>query len=377
MHIHEIDTTNRREANRFINLPFDLYGDSPYWVPPFMSDARFQLDREKNPYYRENDAAFFLAVEDGQDVGRIAALWPRRENEYKGGNEARFFLFDAVDDPAVANALFDAVSAWARERGLDLLRGPLGFLPFDGIGMLAKGFEHRPAVTIPYNYEYYNGLTTGYGFELEERVYSGYLSVPYMLENFPQRVLDIADKVRQRYGFEERMFTSKRALLKWAAPRLVEVYNRSFGDIAGDPPVPDGAIEALADKMLTISDPRLLRFLTKDDDIIGFLFCFIDIAEGLRKSKGRLFPFGWFHLLRSLRTSDWLNLNGMGIQPEYQGMGGTAVMYAELYRALADFPRFKHADVVQISEFNPKSLNEMKKFGVDFYKTHHIYRKAL
>jgi len=232
-------------------------------------------------------------------------------------------------------------------------------------------------LTIPYNYEYYNRLTTDYGFELEERVYSGYLSVPYMMENFPQRVLDIADKVRQRYGFEERMFSSKRALLKWAAPRLVEVYNRSFTDIAGDPPMPEDAIKALADKMLTITDPELIRFLTKDDDIIGFLFCFIDISEGLRRSKGRLFPFGWFHLLRSLRTSDWLNLNGMGIQPEYQGMGGTAVMYAELYRALADFPRFKHADVVQISEFNAKSLNEMKKFGVDFYKTHHIYRMKL
>jgi hypothetical protein len=103
----------------------------------------------------------------------------------------------------------------------------------------------------------------------------------------------------------------------------------------------------------------------------------VDISAGIQRAKGRIFPFGWYHLLSEFRRTTWLNLNGMGIMPEYQGLGGTTLMYAELYRVMAGFPQFEHADAVQISEFNHKSLNEMKRFGVDFYKTHHIYQKEI
>ncbi len=377
MHIHQVDTSRRREVNRFINVPFKLYRDCPQWVPPIVSDARMQLDRRKNPFYKANDADFFIAEQDGMDVGRICVMEPRQYNDFKGTTEAFFYLFDTVDDEAVSRGLFDRAAEWAAGRGLKTFRGPLGFMAFDGFGMLAKGFDLRPAVGIPYNYAYYPTLTEKWGFELEEQVLSGYLSVAKMKEEFPPRVLEIADKVRARYGFTIKTFKSKRELRNWVAPRVADLYNRALTHIAGDPPLSQEQVATVAESMLAIADPELLKFVMKGEEIVGFLFCFLDISEGIQRAHGRLMPFGWFHLLRDMKRTNWVNLNGMGILPEYHGMGGTAILYAELYRSLREIPRFEHADIVQISENNAKSLNELKRFGVDFYKTHHIYRKTL
>ncbi len=377
MRIHEVDTTSRRDVNRFINIPFKLYKDCPQWVPPILPDARLQLNRKKFPFYKHNDATFFIVEQDGQDVGRMAALHPKFYNEFKGLQNAHFWLFDSIDDQDAANALFDAGLDWARQRGLKVFRGPLGFMAADGIGMLAKGFEYLPAVSIPYNYEYYPRLAETWGFKLEERVYSGSIDLPRLREDFPQRVLDVAEKVKKRYGFTVKTFKNKRELRTWVAPRLAEVYNRTLTHIAGDPPLSQEEVDTVADNLLMITDPQLLKFVMKDDEIVGFLFCFLNISKGIQKARGRLFPFGIFHILLDLRRTTMLDLNGMGIVPEYQGMGGTAVMYAELYHATMNFPRFTHGEAVQISEFNAKSLNEMPKFGAKWYKTHHIYRREV
>jgi GNAT superfamily N-acetyltransferase len=375
--VHEIDTTRRRDVNRFIQFPFDLYQGCPQWVPMLVEDSRMQLNRKKNPFYKYNDAAFFIAEKDGRDVGRIAVLNPKFFNEFKGTQNIHFYLFDSIDDQEVANTLFDTAAAWGTERGLNLIRGPLGFMALDGFGMLAKGFDYRPAVGIPYNYDYYPRLTEAWGFELEERVYSGYLDVSKARNTFPEKVLRLSEKIKERYGFTIKTFKTKRELVKWATPRLADLYNRTLTHIAGDTPVTQEEAEVVAKSAMTITDPRLIKIILKDGDIVGFLFCFLNISDGLKKSRGRLFPFGLIHILRDLNNTIYIDLNGMGVLPEYQGQGGTAVMYAELYRSLQAFPRFQHADVVQISEFNSQSLNELKRFGVDMYKTHHIYRKEL
>jgi hypothetical protein len=170
---------------------------------------------------------------------------------------------------------------------------------------------------------------------------------------------------------------SKREFRSWVAPRVADLYNKALTHIAGDPPLSQEQVATVAESMLAIADPELLKFVMKGEEIVGFLFCFLDISKGIQRARGRLMPFGWFHLLRDMGRTDWVNLNGMGILPEYHGMGGSAILYAELYRSLREITRLEHADIVQISEFNPKILNELKRFGVDFYKTHHIYRKSL
>lgn len=379
LHIHEVDTTRRRDVNRFINLPFELYKDSPYWVPTSRATTRMQLNREKNPFYRANDAVFFLAQQNGQDVGRIAVLHPARFNDLHDLQDSHFYLFDSIDDQGVANALFDAAVEWASKRGLSRFRGPLGFMALDGYGMLAKGFDHYPAVGIPYNYDYYPHLAEGWGFELEEQVLSGYAKIPDLLEQFPEKIERVAEKVKERYGYTVKQFKNKREMIDWARPRIVELYNRIFMNQLGTPPLILEEFDLIIDDVFTITRPDMIKVIVREEDeqLVGFLFAFIDISRGLRKSRGRLLPFGLFYILHDLYTTDWLNLNGMGVMPEYQGLGGTSVLYAELRKTLMQFPRFVHADVVQISEFNAASLNEMKKFGMGWYKIHHIYHREI
>ena len=154
--LHKVDTSDRRDVDRFVQFPFHLYRDSSQWVPPIVSSARKQLNREKHPYYGHSDADFFLALEGGQVVGRIAVLEPRKRNTYKNRRGAFFCMFEAVEDIEVARTLFGASFEWARQRDLEEISGPEGFLPGDGLGLLVKGFEHRPAMGIGYNPAYYD-----------------------------------------------------------------------------------------------------------------------------------------------------------------------------------------------------------------------------
>jgi hypothetical protein len=376
--IHEVDTSKRRQVNAFLRLPFRLYADTPQWVPPLWRDARLQLDRQRHPFYRENDAAFFVARRNGEIEGRICAMHPRRDNAIRETEDAYFYLFECVDDQQVAGALFEAAAQWATGRGLTgALRGPLGFMAADGFGLLAEGFEHRPAVGIPYNPPYYVRLVEGVGFAVEERHLSGYISGEWMRASFSPRVMDIAEKVKQRYGFRTKTFDSKREVRRWVAPRLAELYERAFTHVSRDRHLTPEQVDAITRRLMLVSDPKLLKFVTKGDEVVGFVLCFLDVSAGIQRARGRLWPFGWYHILRDARRTSWVNVNGIGILPEYQGRGGSALMYAELYQAIALQERLQHGEVIQIAESNHKSLNEMKNFGTRFYKTHHVYRKPL
>ncbi|NDJ52727.1 MAG: hypothetical protein GYB68_06540 [Chloroflexi bacterium] len=375
--IHEIDTRQRRDVERFVRFPFDLYCDTPQWVPPILMDVRRQLSRKRNPFYEQGDAIFLMAEQAGQDVGRLAVLEPQFYNQYTHRKEAFFYFFEAIHNRAVAHALFNYGARWAKAKGLEVMRGPLGFLAFDGFGLLAKGFEHRPAVGIPYNHAYYVDLVESWHFKLEERIHSGYMDLDRHREEFSQKILRVSDKVMKRYGFEVVTFPTNAAIKRSVRDPMVKIYNEALTHIAGDAPVSDEQVETIMNQIAFVAQPDLLKFIQKDGEIVGFLFCLLDVSAGIQKAEGRLLPFGFLRILAERRRTDWINLNGMGILPEYQGLGGTAILYAELYRTVKAHTRFKHGDVVQISENNPQVLNEMKNFGIDFYKTHHLYRAAL
>lgn len=381
MHIHQVDTQKRSDVERFINVPHHIYRASDLWAPPMRSDARLQLNREKNGFYKHNDATFFIATsEKGEMLGRIAVLDPQHHNTFKEVQHAFFYLFDVVDDAEVSQALFDRAAEWADARGLDTIRGPLGFMALDGFGMLAEGFDHRPALGIPYNYQYYNDHVTGLGFELEERILSGYLDVDKVRREFPERVLKLGERVQKRYGFRMKEFASKRQAMKWAAPRLVELYNKTLTHITGDPPVHQDEVDVAARQLMQVGKLDLFKLVVQgeeEDRLVGFIFCYPDIHQGIQRSRGRLWPLGWLHLLRDLNKTQWLNINGMGILPEYQGVGPSAFLYAELYKSVTLHNQYKHVDVVQISEANPRMLRDLENFGVKFYKAHHVYQKSI
>ena len=370
--IHKVDTSKSRDVKQFVRFPFHLYRDCPQWVPPLVSSARKQLDRERHPFYRHSDADFFLATQRGEVVGRIAVLEPRRRNTYRHRNGAFFYMFETVDDIEVPRALFAAAFDWAKRRGLDAISGPDGLLPGDGLGILIKGFEHCPAMGIVYNYPYYDAFIQDSGFSKQTDYHSCYVPGDFEL---PERITRVAEKIKQRRGFEVPTFQTKDDL-RAIAPQVIEAYNAAFAENREFIPITGDDAEKIAQRLIDLTQPDLVKVIAKGDEIVGFALGFPDVSAALQRCRGRLWPFGWTMLLRESRRTRWVNFNGGGVLPKYQGLGVIAVLYAEMYKTFQE-RAFLHADVVQVNERNAKMMKEMKMLGAEFYKTHRIYERTL
>lgn len=369
--ITEIDTADRRAVDGFIELPFRLYRDCPQWVPPIVDDTRLMLNRRKYPFYAHSDAAFFTAERDGRPVGQIAALENRHYNAHWNSKTANFYFFDCANDAEAATGLFGAVEAWARERGLNKVVGAKGFLQGDGLGVLIEGFDHHPAIGIPYNHAYYAGLIEAAGYTRQRDFMSLYLPGNPEL---PPRVFEIADRMMARRGFTIKRFASKSELRAWI-PRIVQTYNDAFERNWEFNPVTEAEAKVIGDRLMMVGEPEMIKLVMKGDAIAGFLFGFPDLSDGIRRAKGRLLPLGWIAILGEFKRTRWLNLMGAGILAPYRGLGVNAILYAEMFKTIST-GRFDHADIVQIEE-SVLTLDDALRMGAKVYKKHRVYEKSL
>ena len=372
MKIRTIDTHNKRDVKRFIQFPFELYKNHPCWVPPLIGDMQFNLDRSRHPFYQHSDGELFIAESEGQVLGRIAVLHNIHHNEYQNRKTSFFCYFDVIEDLQVARALFKAAFAWSEQRGLTEITGPRGLLRSDGTGLLVHGFEHRAAMGLPYNYPYYDPFVIDSGFEKLNDHYSGYILSDFEL---PSEVYKVADMVMERKGYWIKTFDSKKELWQWV-PRIGELFNTSFASGRDFYPVTEQEFAVIAQNLISVSDPRLIKLVMKGEVIIGFILAYPDIGEALQKIKGRLYPFGWLTLLRAQKTTRRLNLNGIGLLPEYQGLGGTTLLYVELYKTGKPLG-YEYAETIQVDEDNFLSKSEHSHMKVTFHKTHRSYLRRL
>jgi hypothetical protein len=373
MDIDRIDLSNRTHRKKFLELPFQIYADTPQWVPMMESDAKLMLDTKKHPYYQHSQAVFFLAEQDGQTIGRLAVLDNEWGNQHNHASEGFFYLFECMNNLAAARGLFDAGCRWAREHGLTSLTGPHGFTQLDGGGLLVKGFEHRASFGMLYNLPYYSELIESCGFVCIFNSVSGYIDANIQ---FPERIIELSERIRERRGLHIARFESRKDIKKFI-PKLKDLYNGAMIGTEGGIPLTDGEVDAIADQLLWFADPKLVKIVMKGEQPIGFLLAYPDISRALQKTKGRLFPFGWLTMLLELRRSDFLNINGAGMLDEYRGSGGTAILFTEMFKTVKEGGRFKAAEVVQIGTDNDRMQREMQNFGIDFYKMHRTYKKDL
>jgi len=381
MHTLQLDLDNKKQVDDFLRLPFSIYKDISQWVPPLQMDECFRLSRKRFPFYRHSQAAFFLAYEPGtgaspvpaRPLGRLAVLDNRCYNEFHKTKTAFFSLFESENNKEAATALFNAAFDWACSRGLDKITGPKGFTPLDGFGLLVQGFEHRPAFGLPYNPAYYVDLIEAQGFIKEGEAVSGYLGSNIQ---FPVRIHQLANRIAQRRGLNI-LRCNTRSDLRKLVPHFKELYNSSLGGTEGTAPLTDEEMDSIAKQLIWLADPKLVKLVMKGNRAVGFLLAYPDVSRALQKTHGRLFPFGWLTLLLELRRTDWININGAGLLPEYRGSGGTAILYSEMFKSVTENPRYKHAEVVQIGIENENMQREMENFGIDFYKIHRVYYRDL
>jgi hypothetical protein len=373
MKIIEIEPTNQYRIQQFLDLPFRIYSGNEHWVPPLATETKGIFDQRKNPFYKHSTASFFLVVtDDGSPVGRLAVLNNRNYNNYNHTRTAFFHLFECYQERQAALALFNAGFEWASAQGLDTISGPKGFSALDGMGLLVKGFEHRPAFGIPYNLSYYPELIESAGFLSSGDIVSGYLGAEIQ---FPEKINKISELVQQRRGLHIARFRTRRDL-RALVPKLKELYNGTLEGTSGNVPLTDEEAKAMADQLIWFANPRLIKIIMKGEEPVGFLFAYPDISEAVQRTKGQVFPLGWIDLLREMRRTKWININGAGILEHYRGLGGTAILFSEMFKSVAE-NGYKHAEIVQIGIENDKMLRELRELGIDFYKTHRIYQRTL
>ncbi len=355
----------------FIDFPKRLYRGCSEWVPWFDLDMRSLL-RRKHPYFGQASGDFFLVREGGRTLGRACVT---KNPAYIGQHKtscAHFYFFDVADDAEAAAALVERLCGWAREHGLGLLRGPILLGGASGSGVLVRGFEHRAAMTMmPYNYPYYGPLLERLGFARHVDLYS--MDLPPASFRLPERISSVADKVLKRGRFGVLRFASKRDVLR-VAERIASLYNETLGDHIEDYPLSEAELEQVKEDLLVIADPRLIKILTYDGSVVGYLFAFRDLSDALQKNRGRLGPLELLRLLAAMRRSDGLIVNGMGILAQYQRLGGNALLYAELAKTVAG--AFGRAELVQISERTELMLRDIETLGGRVSKVHRMYEKA-
>lgn len=371
-----IDVNSKALAKEFVNFQYDLYEGCPQFVPPFRSDIFLMMNKKKHPFYDHSDSDFFLAKRNGKVVGKIAALENKPFNQFHNCRDSEFYLFDCIDDQEVANALLDKVSEWSRARGLERIVGPKGYGPLDGYGIQIEGFEHRQMMNMMnYNYPYYQQLVENYGFTKEVDFVSSFLA-PQSFE-LPDKVKKAVEIAKKRGRLRVMNFRSKKHIVEWKY-KIKDAYNRAFVQNWEYYPLSDRELDYALDNAIQVVIPELLQIiLNEKDDIVGFVLSFPDVSAAMQKNKGRLGPIGILRLLRELKTTQWLDFNGIGILPEYQGMGGNALIMEALLNAAKANPRFIYSELTQVAETAVQMRRDLENLGVKYYKNHRVYGKKL
>ncbi|MCC6148291.1 MAG: hypothetical protein IT308_12080 [Anaerolineaceae bacterium] len=372
--INKLDTESKAEIKEFIQFHFDLYKNCPQWVPPFRQDIALMLNRKKHPFYDHSDADFFVARRDGKIVGRVAAMENKPFNQYHNTHKLQFYLFDSIDDQEITDALFGEVTNWGRGRGLTEIIGPKGFSAFDGYGIQVEGFEHRQMMTMMnYNFPYYEKLMEKAGFTKENDFVSCY--VPRERFILPDKAEEIARRVRERGTFVVKNFKNKRELKDWAW-RIGDSYNKTFINNWEYYPLSEREVQFLLDNLLVLANPKLIKIILHNEEIVGFLFGFPDVSKALQRHDGRITPWAIADILIEAKRTKWISLNGVGILPEYQGRGGNALLYSEIRRTVWDFG-FDHAEQTQMADTAVQVRRDMESVGAKIYKVHRIFHKVI
>ena len=322
--IKEIST--RKELKQFICLPDVLYKGCAQYVPALHSQEEYNLTKAAPLSYCTSK--LWMALEGDKPVGRICAMVNPRYNERYGKKRARFGWFDCIEDFEVAKLLIDTATAWAKEQGMTEIHGPLYYNTFGKQGMLVEGYENIPPFNCLYNYPYYNEFMARLGFE-KECDWVQYKMVAN--HGVPDKARRVSKLVKERYNLHVGSL-NKLKKDKELVRKFFKVYNDSFSEtVLNFIPLTDEEIEEEAASVMPfITDKASCMLLDENNDIVAFGISFPTISPALQKAKGRLFPFGWWHLLRAMRNYETTDLMVNGAAPQWQNKGVSAVYYEEM-----------------------------------------------
>ncbi len=369
--VHEV--ISRRDLKKFVKFPFKLYAQCEYWVPPLISSELLTLRKDKNPAFDYCEAKYWLAYKEGEIVGRIAGILNQRSIDKWGQRLVRIGWVDFVDDLEVSGALFAAVEKWARERGMEGTHGPLGFTDMDNEGLLVEGFNRLPTIANIYNYSYYMDHFEKHGYiKTEDWIqYVFNASQP-----IPDKVQRINGLIMQKYNLKILKFASVREVLP-RAREVFEVLNAAFINLYGFVALTDKEIDYYIKQYFSFIKPEFVCFIADaTDKIIGFGISMPSLSKAMQKAKGRLFPFGFIHILSALRKNDTIDLYLNGVLPEWQNKGVHSLYYSELNKAYIR-NNIKTAISNPQLESNTNAISAWKDYEKELYIRRRCYQKII
>ena len=317
-----------KQLRAFIKFPEKLYKDHPYWVPPLRMDEMNCL-KKTAPAFRHCDAEYFLAYKGDEIVGRVAAIINTVANHDWKENVVRFGWIDFIDDYEVSKALIDAVVEWGKERGMTYIKGPLGFSDMDKEGLLVEGFENIPSITCIYNYPYYADHLEKMGFVKDVDWTQDIMDIP---ETLSDKLTRFEEVIKERYGYTV-MYPKRNSEYRKRGKEIFDVMNRSFTGLYEYSRLNDEQIQDYVNQYLPfVSRDLVCIILDRNDKIVGFAVTIPSLSKAFRKANGKLFPFGFIHILRALKRNDLLEALLIGIDPEHQGKGLSAVIFNHILR---------------------------------------------
>lgn len=373
--IRAVDHSKRSQIRKFVKFGIDFYKDSPYYVPPLVMDDCNTLSPKKNPAFDFCEAQAFMAYRDGKPVGRIAGIINHKVNGRTGRKDLRFGFVDFIDDPEVSQALFDAVSQWGRVKGMTSIVGPLGFTDMDQEGMLTFGYDEVGTMATIYNYPYYPQHMERMGFEKDADWMEYYLTVP---DAVPEKHRRIAEIVKERNGLKVKKYRSRKKIREEYGVALFELINEAYDKLYGYSPLSPKQIQYYINMYLSILNLELVTVVTDaDDKIVAIGISIQSFSKALQKCRGRIFPFGWVHLLPVLLgKSDAVDLLLIAVKPEYQSKGVNALLFADLIPYYIK-NGYRHAESNPELESNAMVQNQWGSFEARQHRRRRAFRKPL
>ena len=366
----------KKDLKKFIMLPFKLYKNDPNWVAPLIMDQKNFFNPQKNPYYEHSEVQLFLAEKDGEIVGRISAHTNTQHNKFHEDKVGFFGFFECINDQETADMLIQTAYDWNKAKGRDTLRGPLNFSTNDECGLLIDGFESPPFIMMTHNHRYYLELLSNAGLQKSMDMYA------YLIPKSPtpERLARVVEKLQKRGSFTVRELSSKnKKELRKDLETVFTVYTKAWERNWGFVPMTEKEFFHLIDSMINFVRPEFFYLAFVDDQPAGFYAALPNYNEVLRKVRGRLFPFGIFHLLFGMNKVTSMRVVTMGVIKEFQGRGIDTVFYTKNFQVANEHKKLniKNAEMSWILETNTMMNRIASNLGGWVHKTYRILDKKI
>ena len=371
------EVTTKEALRRFVDYPNVLYKDVESFVPAFFGDDMDDWNPKKNPAFSYCEAKCFLALRDGEVVGRIGAILSHKANETWNTKRMRFTQVDFIDDREVSSALFAAVEDWARSKGCTQVHGPLGFCDMDREGMLIEGFDRRSMFITYYNHPYYNDHLAALGYGKDTDWVENLIEIPPAEDENLQKLSKLSQWLLKRGNYHKADITRKSQITPQHIEQVFQLVNRAYAPLYGVVTLTEEQIKKYARKFLPLINPDFLCLVfDTQEKLVAFGVCAPSMAKALKRCRGKLFPLGWLGVLRALKQNDTIDLLLIAVEPELQGTGLNAIVMDHLLQGCHKMG-IKYAETGPTLETNDKVQSQWKFFPHGQHKRRRCYIKDL